>query len=200
MARRRKFPPIQDVYGTLPDWALKQYIKHGVIKIKGLDDRWEEKLGPVTLDFHLDGLILIPKENPYSYIDVRKGIKEEDYDVVNIPEGGPHILKPGQFIIARTQEKLTLPADIVGRLEGKSSLARLGIVVHLTAGRFDPGWAAVPVLELKNNSNTDVIIYEGWPICAFSFERLSSPVERPLDNSDRYSKGAILSLIHTDHR
>jgi dCTP deaminase len=196
----RPRPSLESIYGTLPDWALREYIKSGAIKIEPLASDWEERLGPVTIDFHLNGKILVPKSFTHSYIDVKKEGKIEDYEVVSLDPGGPHLLKKGQFIIAHTKERLSIPPDIIGRLEGKSSLARLGVVIHLTAGRFDPGWSEYPVLELKNNSDLDVFIYEGMEICAFSFERLMAPVERPWGPGDRYADGTMHSQINTDHR
>ena len=84
-----------------------------------------------------------------------------------------------EFVIATTLERLTLPDDIIGQLHGKSSLARLGVVVHSTAARFDPGWDGCPVLEFGTFlKGKKIIIYEGSPICAFSFEKLGARVER----------------------
>lgn len=200
MGERTSRRSIEDIYGTLPDWVLKEYIRNGTIKIKPLVTDWEEKLGPLTIDFHLGRIIYVPEEGPHSYVDIKKGVRDKDYKQIILDDGGLHILMPEQFIIAETVEELDIPDDIVGRLEGKSSLARLGIVVHLTAGRFDPGWSNYPVLELKNNTRVPVVIYQGWPVCAFSFERLMAPVERPLSKDDRYSGPGALSRIHTDHR
>lgn len=195
--REQKRPGINEIYGTLPDWVIKEYIKRGVIKIEPLVENWEELVKGVTLDFHLGNEILVPIIHPHTYIDVKKGVNEEGYEKITLAEGGPHILKPNQFVISRTKESLVLPDDIVGRLEGRSSLARLGVVVHLTSGRFDPGWVDVPVLELKNNSPADIIIYEGWPICAFSFDRLMASVETPYQG--RYKTGGFTSKIHIDN-
>ena len=87
-------------------------------------------------------------------------------------------------MIATTYERLTLPHNIVGYLHGKSSLARLGVVVHSTAARFDPGWDGHPVLEFGTFlKGKKLVIYEGSPICAFSFEKLAAPVKRPYHKS-----------------
>lgn len=192
----RARPSLETVYGTLPSWAVKEYISRGIIKVFPLPEDWEKHLDQVTIDFHLGSKIRVLKIQPHTYIDIARGVSEEDYDEIVLKQGGPYLLKQGQFIIAETRESLVLPDDIVGRLEGKSSLARVGIVVHFTAGRFDPGWSGIPVLELKNNVDVDVIIYEGWPICAFSFDKLMAPVERPYSENDRYSSGTVHSQIH----
>src|SRR3989338_3006629 len=122
-------------------------------------------------------------------------------DEVNLGDGDPFILEPGAFAIATTKEVLKLPKDILGRLEGKSSLARLGILVHSTAARFDPGWNGAPVLELGNLGPKPAILYSGMPICAFTFERLAAPVSMLYEGSrsDRYSgsKIAVASKIHS---
>ncbi|MBI2594590.1 dCTP deaminase [Candidatus Curtissbacteria bacterium] len=102
-------------------------------------------------------------------------------------------MEPGAFAITTTSEVLALPKDILGRLEGKSSLARLGILVHSTAARFDPGWNGAPVLELGNLGPKPAILYCGMPICAFTFEKLAAPVKMPYvgSRSDRYSGSKI---------
>jgi len=96
---------------------------------------------------------------------------------------------------------LTLPDDIIGRLEGKSSFARLGIVIHQTSARFDPGWDGTAALELRNNSDNDVVIYCGDKICAFSFERLSFSVEHPWQKKTYRNHGnkTLQSSINEDN-
>ena len=91
----------------------------------------------------------------------------------------PFILQPKEFVIAVTKEEIILPDDIMGRLDGRSSLGRLGLVVHSTAARFDPGWQGKAVMELGNMGTLPIILYVGMRICAMTFETLSSPVETP---------------------
>ena len=153
----------------------------------------------MTIDLRLGSPILVPKHEHHTYIDVKKELDPSAYNVIKLNEDDLHIMKPGQFIIVPTLEWLALPNDIVGRLEGRSSLARLGIVVHLSSGRFDPGWDGNPILELKNNSDIDIAIYGQMPICAFSFERLMASVEKPYNERGRYTGGVIHSLIHQDN-
>ena len=120
-------------------------------------------------------------------IDTKHTTKEDMEKMMKLVElkpGQPFILTDHDFVIATTKERLTLPDDIVGHLHGKSSLARLGVVVHSTAARFDPGWDGCPVLEFGTFlKGKKLVIYEGSPICAFSFEKLSAPVERSYKNS-----------------
>ncbi len=166
------------VHGTLPDWILKDYIKKGIIGIKNLISGWEKDVDQVSIDFHLGHRILIPTMGRHVVIDIRKGVDSSMYEEVILKTGDPITIRPGQFFIGETMEILTLPNDIIGRLEGKSSFARLGIVIHQTSARFDPGWDGPAALELRNNSDNDVVIYCGGKICAFSFEKLDVPVEK----------------------
>ena len=98
---------------------------------------------------------------------------------VVIRDSEPFILQPGDFVLATTMESLTLPDDLLARLEGRSSLGRLGIVVHSTASVFDPGWRGVIVMELGNLGRMPVALYPGMRICALTFEELSSSADIP---------------------
>ncbi|MBI2022134.1 dCTP deaminase [Candidatus Daviesbacteria bacterium] len=181
--------------GTLPDWAIKQHIKDGVIKIDPLPQGWEEKVDEVTIDFHLGNKLRVFTLEGLNTIDTRFTTKEEMESMMRIVElkgGQPFILTENDFIIATTKERLSLPNDIVGHLHGKSSLARLGIVVHSTAARFDPGWDGCPVLEFGTFlKGKKIVIYEGSPICAFSFERLAHPVDRSHSQNPRSYGGSV---------
>lgn len=177
----------QDIVGTLPDWVLKQYIKDGVIKIDPLPKGWEESVDEVTIDFHLGNKLRVFTGDGWDIIDTKHTTKEEMEKMMKLIElkpGQPFVLSDKDFVIATTAEKLTLPDNIVGHLHGKSSLARLGIAVHSTAARFDPGWDGHPVLEFGTFlKGKRVVIYEGAPICAFSFEKLAAHVTRSYKSS-----------------
>jgi dCTP deaminase len=192
---------LQNVRGTLPDWAIKEYIKSGRIKVGNLSKTWEKDIDQVSMDFHLGRRIIIPTMGRHIVIDIRHGVTKEMYEEINLKIGDPITIRPGQFFIGETLEILTLPEDIIGRLEGKSSFARLGIVIHQTSARFDPGWAGPAALELRNNSDNDVIIYCGDKICAFSFERLSFPVEHPWQKKTYRNHGntTLQSSIQEDN-
>ena len=185
--------------GILPDWVIEKYIREGIIKITPLPKNWQDAIDQVSMDFHLGGHIKLFRAGTYRYVDTRRGLPEDAMEEVNLQEGDPFILEPGAFAIATTYELLKLPADIIGRLEGKSSLARLGIIVHSTAARFDPGWNGAPVLELGNLGPKPAILYAGMPICAFTFEKIGAPVKMPYEGSrsDRYSgsKEAVASRV-----
>lgn len=176
-----------DILGTLPDWAIKQHIKDGVIQITPLPVDWEGKVDEVTIDFHLGNKLRVFSSDGLNTIDLKHTTREEMESMmryVELKPGQPFILTENDFVIATTKERLTLPEDIIGHLHGKSSLARLGIVVHSTAARFDPGWDGCPVLEFGTFlKGKKIVIYEGSSICAFSFERMAAPVERSYKNS-----------------
>jgi len=163
----------------LSDKDIKKYIKEGKIKINPKPD-FKEQLGPCSLDLHLGNTFKTFKPSQYPYLDVRRSIDFEDLmEVVEIKDGAPFILQPKAFILATTKEKFTLPSDLMARLDGRSSLGRLGVVVHSTAARFDPGWEGRAVMELGNLGIMPVILYSGMRICALTFESLSSSCEVP---------------------
>lgn len=188
-----------DIVGILPDRVIEEYIAKGTIKIAPLAKNWHQNIDQVSIDFHLGGNIKLFRGGTYRFIDTRRGLPDDAMEEVNLADGDPFILEPGAFAIASTREILKLPPDILGRLEGKSSLARLGILVHSTAARFDPGWNGAPVLELGNLGPKPAILYCGMPICAFTFEKLAAPVKMPYEGSrsDRYggAKVAVASKI-----
>ena len=177
------------ITGILPDWLIAKYIDDGAIKITHLDKNWKKQIDQVSIDFHLGNNIKLFRAASYRFIDTKRGLPLDAMEEVNLSNDDPFILEPGAFAITSTREVLRLPNDIVGRLEGKSSLARLGILVHSTAARFDPGWYGAPVLELGNLGPKPAILYCGMPICAFTFEKLASPVKMLYEGSrsDRYS-------------
>ncbi len=183
MAKRN----IQGMIGTLPDWAIKEAIKSGEIKIDPMPVDLDSVVDEVTIDFHLGKHLKVFKKQGWETIDTLHTSKEEMesmMEYVELKPGQPFILTDDQFVIATTAERLTLPDDMIGHLHGKSSLARIGVVVHSTAARFDPGWDGCPVLEFGTFlRGKKIIIYEGAPICAFSFEKLPAPVERSYDDN-----------------
>jgi dCTP deaminase len=170
----------------LPDHEIKKAILEGLIKINPMPD-FETQLGPCSLDLRLGNCMKVFKPKPYPYLDLKQMKNFENLmDEIKVEEGGSFILEPGGFALAITKESFTLPADIMGRLEGRSSLGRLGIVVHSTAARFDPGWSGQAVLELGNLGPMPVILYEGMRICSLTFEKLSSPSEFPYGSKEKH--------------
>ena len=168
------------IVGLLPDWAIIEYLRAKIITIEPLPENWEEKVDPVSLDFLLGNYLRVFTSDGLGTIDTKYTSKEEMekmMPLVELKDNQPLVLTKGKFVIATTKERLALPKNIVGHLHGKSSLARLGVLVHSTAARFDPGYDGYPVLEIGTIlDHKEIILYQGAPICAFSFEQLSQPV------------------------
>ena len=116
----------------------------------------------------------------FPFIDPRDKFAIQDMmRTIIVAEGEPFILQPRDFVLAITMESLDLADDVLGRLEGRSSLGRIGIIVHGTAGLFDPGWTGKATLELSNLGRVPVALYPGMRICSFTFEPLSTPSSMP---------------------
>ena len=186
----------------LSDTDIKKYIKEGKIKIDP-EPNFEEQLGPCSLDMHLGCNFKTFKPSQYPYLDLkRKNGFEETMEIIDVEDGAPFILQPKAFVIAVTKEEIILSDDIMGRLDGRSSLGRLGLVVHSTAARFDPGWEGKAVMELGNLGIMPIILYAGMRICAMTFETLSSPSEKPYkkQNDHKYAgqQGATASKLNQE--
>ena len=163
----------------LSDKDIKKYIKEGKIKIVPRPN-FKEQLGPCSLDLHLGNIFKTFKPSQYPYLDLKRGTNfEQLMEEIKIKDGAPFILQPKDFILATTKEEFSLSEDLMARLDGRSSLGRLGIVVHSTAARFDPGWQGKAVMELGNLGIMPVVLYSGMRICSLTFETLSSPCEVP---------------------
>jgi len=164
----------------LSDRDIKKYIAEGKIKIIPEPD-FEKQLGPCSLDLHLGDNFKLFKYTEHPFIDLnnKKTSIEEMMVEMKITKEKPLILRPSDFVIAVTEEEITLPPDIMGRLDGRSSLGRLGLVVHSTAARFDPGWSGKAIMEVGNLGVIPIALYPGIRICAMTFETLSSPSEKP---------------------
>ncbi|MBI1788330.1 MAG: dCTP deaminase [Acidobacteria bacterium] len=160
---------------VLSDVDIQRYIAAGKIRIT--PDLPPEQLGSCSVDFRLGREFSVFEHSRHPYIDLRdKGSLQDIMRTVMVGEGEPFILQPRDFVLAITEETLELDDEVLGRLEGRSSLGRIGIIVHGTAGLFDPGWIGKATLELSNLSRMAVALYPGMRICSFTFEQLSSPV------------------------
>ena len=135
-----------------------------------------EAVQPSSVDLHLDRRFRVFRNNRYAFIDVRED-QPDLTELVEIDAERPFILHPGEFVLGSTLERVGLPDDLVARLEGRSSLGRLGLLIHSTAGYVDPGWDGNLTLELSNVANLPITLYYGMKIGQISFERMSSPVE-----------------------
>jgi len=163
----------------LSDKDIKKAIKQGRVKITPKPD-YKTQLGPCSIDLHLGNKFSVFKHSNYPFVDLKNPVETEKImKEIVILKGEPFIMQPGDFALATTVENLCLADDIVGKIEGRSSLGRLGIIVHGTASIFDPGWDGRPTMELGNLGVMPVALYPGMRICAFTFEELSSASEKP---------------------
>src|SRR6188472_3883150 len=158
---------------VLSDRSITRLIDEGRIVIDPYDPALMQ---PASLDVRVDRLFRVFRNNRYPYIDVKRE-QEGLAELVEVEDGDPFILHPGEFVLGSTLERVQLPDDLVARLEGKSSLGRLGLLIHSTAGFIDPGWEGNLTLELSNVANLPITLYDGMKIGQISFQRLSSPVE-----------------------
>jgi len=168
----------------LSDLDIRKEIESGRIVIDPFDPA---SIQPSSVDLHVDNRFRVFANSRYPYIDVKKempGLTE----VVEVAEPDPFILHPGEFVLGSTLERVGIPDDMVARLEGKSSLGRLGLLIHSTAGYVDPGWDGYLTLELSNVANLPITIYPGMKIGQISFFRLTTPAERPYGSTETRSK------------
>jgi dCTP deaminase len=168
----------------LSDRTIREEIEGGRIRIEPFDP---ESIQPSSVDLHVDSQFRVFANSRYPYIDVRKPMPDLT-DLVEVGEGEPFILHPGEFVLGSTRERVRLPDDMVARLEGKSSLGRLGLLIHSTAGYVDPGWDGYLTLELSNVANLPITIYPGMKIGQISFFRLSTAADRPYGSKETRSK------------
>jgi dCTP deaminase len=139
---------------------------------------------PSSIDFRLDRYFRVFENHRYPHID--PAVDQSDLTRAVEPEGDePFILHPGEFVLGSTHEVVTLPDDIAARVEGKSSLGRLGLLTHATAGFVDPGFSGHVTLELANVATLPIKLYPGMKIGQLCFFRLSSPAEHPY-GSEKY--------------
>jgi dCTP deaminase len=161
---------------VLSDRTIKRLLDEGRIGIEPYD---ETLLQPSSLDVRVDRFFRVFRNSRYPYIDVKEPMEDLTELVEVSDEEQPFILHPGEFVLGSTLERVTLPDDLVARLEGKSSLGRLGLLIHSTAGFIDPGWDGHVTLELSNVANLPITLYVGMRIGQLSFVQLSEPAATP---------------------
>lgn len=169
---------------VLSDRTIKAEIEAGRVVIDPYD---EAMVQPSSVDVKVDRSFRVFNNARYPYIDVRKPM-EGLTELVVVEEDEPFILHPGEFVLGQTLEVVSLPDDLVARLEGKSSLGRLGLLIHSTAGFVDSGFEGNLTLELSNVANLPITIYQGMPIGQISFMRMDGPVEHPYGSEGKRSK------------
>ena len=165
----------------LSDRDIKAEISVGRVQVEPYD---EVMIQPSSIDVRLDRWFRVFENHKYPHID--PSVEQEDLTRLLETEGDePFILHPGEFVLGSTYEVVTLPDDVAGRLEGKSSLGRLGLLTHSTAGFIDPGFSGHVTLELSNVATLPITLYPGMKIGQLCLFRLSSPAEYPY-GSEKY--------------
>ncbi|MGI8578903.1 MAG: dCTP deaminase [Nocardioidaceae bacterium] len=165
----------------LSDRDIRAEIDDDRVRLDPFDD---EMIQPSSVDVRLDRFFRVFENHRYPHID--PAADQPDLTRAVEPDGGePFILHPGEFVLGSTYEVITLPDDIAARLEGKSSLGRLGLLTHSTAGFIDPGFSGHVTLELSNVATLPIKLWPGMKIGQLCFFRLSSPAEHPY-GSEKY--------------
>ena len=169
----------------LSDGTLRRLLAEGRLLIEPLE---EGQIQPASIDVRLGSTFLAFRRHMRTSIDPRD-LGEELMEPVLVAEGQPFILHPGEFVLGTTLERLTLPDDVVARVEGKSSLGRLGLLIHATAGFVDPGWANGQItLELSNVAPLPIKLWPGMRIGQLSFMQMDAPAVRPYGHPALNSK------------
>lgn len=160
----------------LSDGTIRRLLHEGKLGIRPLE---ESQVQPASVDIRLGDTFLAFQRHTSESIDPRER-NDALMESVTMPEGRPFILHPGEFVLGTTLERLTLPNDIVARVEGKSSLGRLGLLIHATAGFVDAGWTDGQItLELSNVAPLPIKLWTGMKIGQLSFMQMDAPAERP---------------------
>ncbi|HEX2032291.1 MAG TPA: dCTP deaminase [Actinomycetota bacterium] len=180
----------------LSDRDIRKQIESGRVVIEPFEP---EMIQPSSVDLHVDNRFRIFANSRYPYIDVRRRM-DDLTDLVEVASDEPFILHPGEFVLGSTLEKVSLPDDIVGRIEGKSSLGRLGLLIHSTAGFVDAGWEGYLTLELSNVANLPITIYPGMKIGQLCLFQMSSPADLPYGDRGKYQgqRGPTPSRYYVD--
>jgi dCTP deaminase len=168
----------------LSDRDLKIELESGRVVVEPLGTN---AIQPSSIDLRIGRHFRIFANTRYPYIDVRKPM-EGLTELVEVTGDEPFILHPGEFVLGTTLERVAIPDDLVGRLEGKSSLGRLGLLIHSTAGFVDAGFSGNLTLELSNVANLPITLYPGMKIGQISLFRMSSPAENPYGSNRLGSK------------
>jgi len=169
---------------VLSDRTIRLEIARGRIVVEPLDP---EDIQPSSVDLHLGCDFQVFRNSRLPYID--PSIEQSGLtDQVFASAAEPFVLHPGEFALGTTTERIELPHDLVGRLEGKSSLGRLGLLIHSTAGYVDPGWRGRLTLELSNVANLPIVLSPGMKIGQISFSQMTTEVDRPYGHPELGSK------------
>lgn len=168
----------------LSDRSIREAVQSGRLVVEPYDP---SDVQPSSYDIHVGSAFRVFHNNRQGYIDVRKP-QEDLTELIEVGEDGQFMLHPGEFVLGTTVERVKLPDDLVSRLEGKSSLGRLGLLIHSTAGFIDCGFDGHVTLELSNVSRLPIAIYPGMPIGQLSFHGMTTAADHPYGSSPVGSK------------
>jgi dCTP deaminase len=168
----------------LSDHTIREELAAGRIVIEPLNEKY---IQPSSVDLTIDRYFRVFRNHTMGHIDVKEDL-EELTELVEIDQDGTFMLHPGEFVLGSTAERVALPTDLVARLEGKSSLGRLGLLIHSTAGFVDAGWDGHLTLELSNVANLPITLYPGMKIGQISFLRMTTPADIPYGSAAVGSK------------
>jgi dCTP deaminase len=188
----------------LSDAQILGMLKDGSLTIHPLDDP-EVQIQPASVDLRLDNSFLVMRHSSIPFVDPMQDVPAHYMDERRIyPQDQEiFIIHPGEFVLASTIERIKLPNNLVGRVDGRSSLGRLGLQMHSTAGFIDPGFEGTITLEMSNVGRLPVRLYPGMRVCQISFDMMAQPATRPYGHPSRRSKyqrqsGVQASRIYGD--
>ena len=168
----------------LSDRDLRKELDEGRLELDPFD---AAMIQPSSIDVRLDRFFRVFDNSKYTHIDPSQQ-QDELTSLVETPDDDPFVLHPGEFVLGSTYESVRLPEDLAGRLEGKSSLGRLGLLTHSTAGFIDPGFTGHITLELSNVANLPITLWPGMKIGQLCLFRLSSPADHPYGSTQAGSR------------
>ena len=168
----------------LSDKSIREQLESGGIVIEPLGDGC---IQPSSVDLHVDRWFRVFRNDTTPFIDPKRA-QEDLTELVEVDDDSAFILHPGEFVLGSTRERVALGTDLVARLEGKSSLGRLGLLIHSTAGFVDAGWDGHLTLELSNVANLPIAIYPGMKIGQISFLQMTTEAEQPYGSDATASK------------
>jgi dCTP deaminase len=166
----------------LSDRDIKKAIESGRVKIESRQPELFYHIHASSMDLRLGNVFKLYEHSKFAVLDPKDpSTFATNMRAITVPDGDPFIVQPGEFVLGVTQERITVPDDLVVRVEGRSSLGRLGIIIHSTAGFVDPGFEGTITLEISNLNRLPVALYPGMRVCQIAFEQMSSPAETPYD-------------------
>ena len=166
----------------LSDKDIKKAIEEGRVHIESNQPELFTHIHASSMDLRLGNTFKLYEHSKFAVLDPKQPETfAGNMRTINVPDDEPFIVQPGEFVLGVTQEKISVPDDLVVRVEGRSSLGRLGIIVHSTAGFVDPGFEGTITLEISNLNRLPVALYPGMRVCQIAFEMMTSPAEQPYD-------------------